>query len=244
MIRKLELVMVDQEKENIRRPSFGWRKPDRSAALEQYRRRARFYDLELALLEPVRRRAIERLALKAGDVVLDVGCGTGLSFELLRRRVGIEGKIVGIEQSAEMIGLARERAARNRWDNIELIQSPVEDAPIEILADAALFHFTHDILRTRTAVENVVRHLKSGALVVASGLKWARWGSPANLLVWQAALISVTSLEGLAEPWSNLARLAGTIDVASMLGGGIFVATATTESLDQVLRPCALTSGD
>ena len=224
--------MTDQKKENTERtapPSFGWRKPDRSAALEQYRRRARFYDLELALLEPVRRRAIERLALKAGDVVLDVGCGTGLSFELLHRRVGADGKIIGIEQSAEMIGLARERAARSQWNNIELIQSPVEDAPIEILADAALFHFTHDILRTRTAVENVVSHLKPGARVVASGLKWARWGSPANLLVLQAALISVTSLEGLAEPWSNLARLVSAIDVASMLGGGVFVATATTK---------------
>ncbi|HXN85907.1 MAG TPA: methyltransferase domain-containing protein [Candidatus Binataceae bacterium] len=221
--------MIDQEKENIRRPSFGWRKPDRSAALEQYRRRARFYDLELALIEPIRRRAIERLALKAGDVVLDVGCGTGLSFELLRSRVGAQGKIIGIEQSAEMIGLARERAARNRWDNIELIQSPVEDAPIDLLADAALFHFTHDILRTRGAVGNVVSHLKPGALIVASGLKWARWGSPANLLVLQAALISVTSLEGLAEPWSNLVPVVGTIEVASMLGGGVFIATARTK---------------
>ena len=209
--------------------SFGWRKPDRSAALEQYRRRARFYDLELALLEPVRRRAIDRLELKPGDVVLDVGCGTGLSLELLRSRVGAEGKIIGIEQSSEMIGLARERAERNRWDNIELIQSPVEDAPIEIIADAALFHFTHDILRTRGAVENVVRHLKPGARVVASGLKWARWGSPANLVVLQAALVSVTSLEGLAEPWSNLTRLTDHIDVVSMLGGGVFIATATTE---------------
>jgi ubiquinone/menaquinone biosynthesis C-methylase UbiE len=224
--------MMDPKKDNNRPmspASFPWRKPDRSAALDQYRRRARFYDLELALLEPVRRRAIERLALVPGDIMLDVGCGTGLSFELLHRRVGSEGKIIGIEQSSEMIGLARERAARNHWNNIELIQSPVEDAPIDVQGDAALFHFTHDILRTPGAVENVVRHLKPGARVVASGLKWARWGSPTNLLVLQAALISVTSLEGLAEPWSNLASLVDNIDVQSMLGGGVFIAAATTK---------------
>jgi ubiquinone/menaquinone biosynthesis C-methylase UbiE len=202
--------------------------PNRDAALEQYRRRARFYDLELALIEPVRRRAIERLGLKGGETVLDVGCGTGLSFELLERRVGREGKIIGIEQSSDMLAQARTRAERNRLENITLINSPVEDAGIPVLADAALFHFTHDILRTPAAVANVIRNLKPGARVVASGLKWARpWAMPTNLMVLQAALLSVTSLEGLAQPWSNLARWARIDDVAMMLGRGVYIASAT-----------------
>jgi ubiquinone/menaquinone biosynthesis C-methylase UbiE len=202
--------------------------PNRSAALEQYRRRARFYDLELALIEPVRRRAIERLGLNGGETVLDVGCGTGLSFELLERRVGRAGKIIGIEQSSDMLAQARVRAERNRFENITLINSPVEDAEIPVLADAALFHFTHDILRTPAAVANVIRRLKPGARVVASGLKWARpWAVPTNLMVLQAALVSVTSLEGLAQPWSNLARWARIEDVSMMLGRGVYIATAT-----------------
>ncbi len=203
-------------------------KPNRFAALEQYRRRARFYDLELALIEPVRRRAVERLGLTGGETVLDVGCGTGLSFELLERRIGREGKIVGIEQSADMLDQARARGERERFENISLINSPVEEAEIPVLADAALFHFTHDILRTPNAVANVIRHLKPGARVVASGLKWARpWALPTNLMVLQAALVSVTSLEGLAEPWSNLARWARIDNIEMMLGRGVYVATAT-----------------
>jgi len=204
------------------------RKPNRGAALEQYRRRARFYDLELALIEPVRRRAIERLELKGDETVLDVGCGTGLSFELLEQRLGREGKIVGIEQSADMLVQARSRAERNHFENITLINSPVEDAEIPVLADAALFHFTHDILRTPAAVANVIQHLLPGARIVASGLKWARpWALPTNLMVLQAALVSVTSLEGLAQPWSNLARWARIDDVSMMLGRGVYIATAT-----------------
>src|ERR1039457_1601117 len=137
--------------------------PDRTAALAQYRRRAGFYDLELALFEPIRHKAISRLALKRGDVVLDVGCGTGLSLELVRQGIGIKGKIIGIEQSPEMIEKARERVAQDHWNNVTLLCSPVETADIPGLADAALFHFTHDILRRPEAVANVIRHLKPGA---------------------------------------------------------------------------------
>jgi len=209
-------------------PAKLWRAPNRSTALEQYRRRARFYDLELALIEPVRRRAIERMGLSGGETVLDVGCGTGLSFELLQQRVGREGRIIGIEQSSDMIEQARVRSERDHFENVTLITSPVEDAEIPGLADAALFHFTHDILRTPVAVANIIRHLKPGARIVASGLKWARpWASPTNLMVLQAALVSVTSLEGLAEPWSNLARWARIDDKEMMLGRGVYVTTAT-----------------
>ena len=210
-------------------PATPLRAPNRLAALEQYRLRARFYDLQLALAEPVRRRAIERLGLKRGETVLDVGCGTGLSFELLEQRIGHDaGKIVGIEQSSDMIEHARARAERDHFENVTLITSPVEEAEIQVLADAALFHFTHDILRTPAAVANVIRHLKPGARIVASGLKWARlWELPTNLMVLQAALFSVTSLEGLAAPWSNLARWARIDDIEMMFGRGVFIATAT-----------------
>jgi SAM-dependent methyltransferase len=209
-------------------PATPWRAPNRVAALDQYRRRARFYDLELALFEPVRRRAVERLGLKGGETVLDVGCGTGLSLELIEQRIGPEGGIIGIEQSANMLEQASVRAARGGFENITLITSPVEDAQIPVLADAALFHFTHDILRTPAAVANVIRHLKPGARVVASGLKWVRpWVLPTNLMVLQAALVSVTSLEGLAQPWSNLGRWARIDSIEMMLARGVYVATAT-----------------
>ncbi len=207
-------------------PATPWRAPNRVAALEQYRRRARFYDLELALFEPVRRRAVERLGLKGGETVLDVGCGTGLSLELIEQRIGPEGGIIGVEQSANMLEQASARAARGGFENITLITSPVEDAQIPVLADAALFHFTHDIMRTRNAIANVVSHLKPGARVVAAGLKWAPIRTmPLNLFVWNAALRSTSTLEGLARPWSNLEALIPGLEVEQMLGGTVYVAT-------------------
>jgi demethylmenaquinone methyltransferase/2-methoxy-6-polyprenyl-1,4-benzoquinol methylase len=97
-----------------------------------------------------------------------------------------------------------------------------------VTADAALFHFTHDILQRPEAVANVLRHLRPGARVVASGLKWAAaWRWPTNLFVLPAALRSVTSLEGLRAPWAGLDAAIPELDVQSTLMGGVFVASGT-----------------
>jgi SAM-dependent methyltransferase len=216
--------------------------PDHSAALAQYRRRAGVYDVELALFEPVRRRAVERLALRAGDVVFDVGCGTGLSLPLLQPLVGAKGRIVGIEQCPEMLAKARERVALHGWKNVELIEASVEAARITQRADAALFHFTHDILREPLAIDKVLRHLRPGARVVACGLQWAPfWAWSVNLLVFGAARHSVTSLAGLGSPWSLLAKHLSGLQIEKVMAGGVFIASGV---LKQPLEQDPTTTGD
>ena len=92
------------------------------------------------------------------------------------------------------------------------------------MADAALLHFTHDILQRDDALANVVRHLRPGACVVASGLKWAPPRAMAiNLFVWPAAARSVTSFAGLHKPWAKLAARIGEPEVQTVLGGGVYL---------------------
>jgi len=161
--------------------------PDRGFALEQYRLRAGVYDHELAMFEPLRREAVASLRLSPGATVLDVGCGTGLSFPLLAEAVGPSGRIVGIEQCPEMLFKARERLASVGPCEVSLINAPVESARWVGQADAVLFHFTHDVLRRPEAIASVLKHLKPGARVVATGLQWADpWAWPVNLFVWGA----------------------------------------------------------
>jgi ubiquinone/menaquinone biosynthesis C-methylase UbiE len=200
--------------------------PDRQKALEQYRLRATVYDCELAAFEPVRCAAIARLNLAPGVTVLDVGCGTGLSFEPLQAAVGSGGHIIGIEQCPEMLDMARNRVAQQGWTNVTLVNAPAEASRIRSLADAVLFHFTHDILRNPEAIRNVVRGLKPGAHAVAAGLQWSSpWAWTTNWLVLMAAMYSVTSLEGLEQPWSRLAEHLDELEVSNELMGSVYIAS-------------------
>lgn len=200
-------------------------RPNRSAALDQYRSRADVYDLELAFTRPIRQRAVALLALQRGDTVIDVGCGTGLSFAMIEERIGSGGRIVAVEQSPEMIRLAAARASQNGWNNITFLRSPVEDARIPGTAAAALFHFTHDILQTRAAVENVISAVKSGGRVVSAGLKWApRWLPGVNALVRIAAWRSTTTTNGLDKPWRELEPYLEGLVVEQLASGGIYLA--------------------
>ena len=198
--------------------------PDRRAALAQYEARAATYDLELAAFEPIRAAAIERLGLRPGQTVLDVGCGTGLSLERLHRAIGPAGRVVGIEPSPAMIARARERPCARANENVELVCCAAEDLVRRDRADAALLHFTHDILRQPVALDRLLAVLRPGARVVACGLQWAPpWAVPVNLFVWGAALRSVSSLRGLDRPWSLLAERVREFEVSSLLLGAVFL---------------------
>lgn len=207
-------------------------RPDPSLNNLKYRHRAARYDLELVPFERLRREAIALIDLHAGDTVLDVGCGTGLSFAGLSERVARAGRIVGIDPSPEMLEIARQRIVQHGWSNIALLQSGAREAPLQGQADAALFHFTHDVLRDHEALDHVLAHCRPGAHVVAVGLQWAPpWMLPANLFVLGAALYSVTSMEGLAQPWTMLAKRLADVQLRMRAHGGIYIASGRVKTV-------------
>ncbi|HSW27451.1 MAG TPA: hypothetical protein VLJ62_32135 [Burkholderiaceae bacterium] len=57
-------------------------------SIRRYRARAAGYDDSAQRTMPLRRRTIDLLQLQPGQVVLDVGAGTGLSYAWLRDGVG------------------------------------------------------------------------------------------------------------------------------------------------------------
>ena len=180
--------------------------PDRAFALEHYRHVAADYDASCHRIEPKRARALELLELNSGDTVLDVACGTGAMLEALARKVGPRGLVIGIEQSPEMLALARERLGRLKWRNIVLIEAAVEEAVVPAKADAMLFCYTHDVLRSGDALKNLFASARPGARVASCGAKrYPLWLAPLNLWVLWRTYGYLSTIEGLDRPWSLLA---------------------------------------
>ena len=71
----------------------------------------------------LRRRTVEHLELRAGDTVLDVACGRGSNFPYLLGAVGAEGRVVGLDYSAEMLAGAELLVRKKRWSNVELVRA-------------------------------------------------------------------------------------------------------------------------
>jgi demethylmenaquinone methyltransferase/2-methoxy-6-polyprenyl-1,4-benzoquinol methylase len=190
--------------------------------LDSYRHEAEFYDKRTGVFHRWRRRLVDLLSLQSGDVVLDLGCGSGLCFPLLEAKIGPQGRIVGIDQSPEMLALARTRLVGEVWGNVTLVESSVERAEISVVADAALFCATHDILQSSEALDNVFGHLRHAGWVAAAGGKWAPlWAAAVNPLVWATHRPYVSSFEGFDRPWRHLARYVDDLRVEEVaLGTG------------------------
>ena len=191
-------------------------------ALELYRRMAPVYDRGAARwpFAGLRRRAVDLLELKPGGSVLDVGCGTGLAFPLLEAAIGPNGRIIAIDQSPDMLAAARGRVGANGWQNVTLIESSIEEAQIPIDADAALFAFSHDIIRSPRAVENAVQHVKPGGHSAVTGVAWGRWWElPFSIMLWLTLRRGATTYEGLRRPWSHLERFVPGLQVRRAFGG-------------------------
>ena len=194
----------------------------RSAAL--YRRVAGSYDLSTAWLEPYRRRAISQLRLQPGDVVLDVGCGTGLNFERIQAAIGPGGRLVGIDPSPEMLAAARARVKAAGWANVTLLQAGAEEAVVPGPVDAVLFAFTHDVVQSPEALANLLGQVRPGGRVAAAGPKWTTFAPQLNPLVWQVASQFVTTFEGFRRPWAELERAVPDLSVEEAYFGCVYLA--------------------
>lgn len=74
---------------------------------------SRSYDLFAGNFEKrLRNLALERLGVTSGEAVLEIGFGTGHSLERIATAVGEEGRVCGVDLSAGMLAVSRERLAK------------------------------------------------------------------------------------------------------------------------------------
>lgn len=137
-----------------------------------YAVRALGYDTEelLALPERATRsfagvgnpHAIDRV--QPGETVLDVGAGAGMDLLIAARRVGREGRAIGVDMTDEMIRATREAAAETGLTNVEMRKGDIHDLPagdesVDVVISNGVLNLAHDKGR---AFAEVFRILKPG----------------------------------------------------------------------------------
>lgn len=70
---------------------------------------------------------IDALPLRRGDVVADIGAGSGYLTVRLARRVGPAGRVKAVDVQPEMLDLLRDRLRRERLTNVDLILGEAQD---------------------------------------------------------------------------------------------------------------------
>ena len=178
----------------------------RARSLAKYRQHAVGYDGTCGPTWPIRRKTVAALDLQPGQRVLDVGCGTGLSLPLLRAAVGPDGVVYGFDQSPEMLALARRRVDQAGWRNVKLYETAAQGVSLPEPVDALFLHYTHDILRSPSAVAALVACARPGAAVAIAGIKFfPRWLEPLNAWVyWKNRGYNGAPGE-LRSPWDRIA---------------------------------------
>jgi phosphatidylethanolamine/phosphatidyl-N-methylethanolamine N-methyltransferase len=89
-----------------------------------YEKLASVYDFIFGpSLHPGRVRAIQRMGIKPGDRVLEVGVGTGINAALYPRDCAV----TGIDLSGSMLEKARDRVARKGIRNVRLVEMDAAD---------------------------------------------------------------------------------------------------------------------
>jgi trans-aconitate methyltransferase len=178
---------------------------DSSDTLQAYSAKAHSYEERTDRFMVFRRRLVEALDVRRGDVVVDVGCGTGLCMPLLQEKVGAEGAIIAVDESVDMLNIARARAEKSGWSNVTFLVAPAAQVDLPVHADAALFCAVHDIIRCPDSVSNILSQLRPGAHVASGGGKWAApWLILLNAYVATLHRPFVRSFEGFDHPWSVL----------------------------------------
>jgi ubiquinone/menaquinone biosynthesis C-methylase UbiE len=125
-------------------------------------------------LRELRQRTADLAQIQPGDMVLDVGCGTGTLAIEVQQRVGSTGRVFGIDPGPNQIARARSKATRRNLPiefQIGVIEHlPFPDQMFDVVLSTIMMHHLGDGLK-REGLSEIARILKPGGRLVIADFK-------------------------------------------------------------------------
>ena len=118
--------------------------------------------------EEMPNRLVELLKLKEGDVVADIGVGTGYIAQRISPKIGDTGTIYGVDIQQEMLDLLDEKMAAAGVQNVKGVLGTITDPklPPESVDLAIMVDVYHEFSHPYEMMQNICRALKPGGRVV------------------------------------------------------------------------------
>ena len=190
------------------------------------------------VLEPAARLLVAHAAIRAGDAVLDVGCGTGVAARMAAGQSGPGGRVVAIDLNAGMLELARTlppaRGAPVEWREGRAEATGLGDASFDVVLCAQTLQFVPD---QPAAVREMRRVLKPGGRAAIAC--WAAMDQSPYFVALVDALARQFGREAVAGITAVFGLGDGARLQALLAGAGLRHARVATESFDLVLGELA-----
>jgi arsenite methyltransferase len=102
--------------------------------------------------------------LRAGQRVVDVGCGAGIDSLIAAKQVGPDGRVIGVDMTPYMLEKARRSAVETGLENVEFEEGYAEALPVEDgWADVVISNGVLNLMPDKSAaLEEMSRVLKPG----------------------------------------------------------------------------------
>jgi ubiquinone/menaquinone biosynthesis C-methylase UbiE len=164
-----------------------------------------FDDGPLAFWDRYGRKTVERLGLKPGSSILDVGCGSGASAIPAAELVGPGGRVIGVDLAEQLLAIARAKAGARQLANLEFHEADMEQLgyPAEsfdaVVCVFAIF-FVPDMVKQVRELWRMVR--PRGKLAITT---WGpRMFEPGSAIWWAAVKKFRPDLHTAFNPWERI----------------------------------------